>query len=171
MNLALIKSFAPIDLKGIKKAELMNRIDRKFVVPQHMISDILAEVIEYYLILEKHITPPHKEILPLFRQLKKQKKKIGLVSNSMHRTIRLYLQKYRLAKFVDFIFSSEDAGCKKNDNNYWIKLIWQQKLNPQDCLVIGDDRIEDKIIPQKLGFISHLITNPSALKSLTAKII
>ena len=126
---------------------------------------------EYYLILEKHITPPHKEILPLFRQLKKQKKKIGLVSNSMHRTIRLYLQKYRLAKFVDFIFSSEDAGCKKNDNNYWIKLIWQQKLNPQDCLVIGDDRIEDKIIPQKLGFISHLITNPSALKSLTAKII
>ncbi|HAM97496.1 MAG TPA: VTC domain-containing protein [Marinilabiliales bacterium] len=52
MNLALIKSFAPIDLKGIKKAELMNRIDRKFVVPQHMISDILAEVIEYYLILE-----------------------------------------------------------------------------------------------------------------------
>lgn len=126
---------------------------------------------EYYSILEKHITPPHKKILPLFRQLKKQKKKIGLVSNSMRRTIKLYLQKYRLAKYVDFIFSAEDACCRKNDTKYWKKLIRQQKLIPKEGLVIGDDRIEDKIIPQKLGFKSHLITNPSTLKSLTAKII
>ena len=122
---------------------------------------------EYYKILEKQIKVMpvlHKTILNVFREIKKQNKKIGIVSNSMTRTIKAYLNRYKLNDYIDFIFSIDDSGCKKRDEKYWKTLIEKKKLNPEECLVIGDDIIQDVKTPERVGFNTFLIKKPSDLK-------
>ena len=124
---------------------------------------------EYYNVLEDQIQIMpvlHEHVIHTFTRLKKQKKTIAIISNSMLRTIKAYLNKYELNKYVDFIYSRDDAGCKKNEEAYWKNLIKKQKLKIDECLVIGDDKKQDIVIPMKLGFKTFLIENPADLKSL-----
>ncbi|MBI2661918.1 HAD family hydrolase [Candidatus Woesearchaeota archaeon] len=124
---------------------------------------------EYYKVLEDQIQVLpvlHEPVINSFLRLKKQKKTIAIISNSMLRTIKAYVNKYKLNKYVDFIYSRDDAGCKKNEEVYWKNLIKKQKLKIDECLVIGDDQKQDIVIPQKLGFKTFLIKNSADLNSL-----
>jgi len=124
---------------------------------------------EYYAELETAIeieSVLHDTVEGIFAKLKKKGMKIGIVSNSMQRTIQAYLTKYKLAKYVDFIFSSEDAGCRKDNDLYWKKLIEKQQLKPQECLMVGDDELEDVQIPAKFGFKTFLIQKPVDLEKV-----
>ena len=82
----------------------------------------------------------------------------------MTRTIKAYLNRYKLNDYIDFIFSIDDSGCKKRDEKYWKTLIEKKKLNPEECLVIGDDIIQDVKTPERVGFNTFLIKKPSDLK-------
>ena len=84
----------------------------------------------------------------------------------MHRTIQLYLKKYGLSKYIDFIFSSDDAGCRKDNVLYWKKIIEKQKLKTQECLMVGDDELEDIKIPASFGFNTFLIKTPKDLEKV-----
>ncbi len=120
---------------------------------------------EYYEILEKEIEVVdvlHKEVSTVFEKLGK----IGIASNSMQRTILAYLTKYKLTKYVKFVFSQDDAGCKKSDINYWKKLIEKENLNPEECTIIGDNPIDDGEIPSQLGFKTLIIKDFSEVKAL-----
>ena len=122
---------------------------------------------EYYHIFSKHlevIPSLKKEIIPVLKKLKG--KKIGIISNSMRQTIELYLNQYKLGEYFAFIFSFEDAGCKKHNDECWKKLIKMKSLNPKECLVIGDNPIDDEKIPKKLGFNTFLIKESKDLKQV-----
>jgi len=124
---------------------------------------------EYYKVLEEQIQVMpvlHDNVLQLFQKLKKQKKTIAIISNSMIRTIKAYVNKYELNQYVNFIYSRDDAGCKKSDEHYWKKLIESHHLKIEECLIVGDDHKQDILIPQKLGFKTFLIENPEDLNSL-----
>ncbi|MBI2665936.1 HAD family hydrolase [Candidatus Woesearchaeota archaeon] len=108
---------------------------------------------DYYLILNREINrkpPLNKRVANHLNKLKEDEKTIGIVSNSFRKTIRLYLKKYSLP--FNFIYSSDDAKCKKDNKKFWLKLIRKRKLNPKECLVIGNDLIEDQKIPRSVGF-------------------
>lgn len=127
---------------------------------------------EYYEILEKkvEVLPVlHQEIISLFAELKKEKRKIGIVSNSMKKTIKLYLKKYGLEHFINFIFSQDDAHCRKNKISYWKGLIKEHHLKPEECLVVGDNSFEDGEMPQRLGFSAFLISSPNDLNNVLKK--
>ncbi len=113
---------------------------------------------DYYHLLEDNIKKDYLlsgKIITLFRKLKSGHKTIGIVSNSMTRTIQIYLEKFQLAEFVDFVFSADDAGCRKSDPGFWQKLISAKNIDPKDSLIIGDDHFEDKELPQSFGFQSR----------------
>lgn len=129
----------------------------------------LGLVEEYYNILGKHIDVIpvlHDTVIGLFKRIKSEKKRIGIVSNSMRRTILLYLRKYDLMGDIDFVFSQDDAGCRKNDERFWKKLIFKKKLVVRECLVIGDDPIDDVEVPKKLGFKTRLIKDKENLAKI-----
>ena len=122
---------------------------------------------EYYQILEpqiKSISNLKKEIILVLEQLKG--KRLGIVSNTMLKTIKLYLEKYKLNEHFKFIFSFEDSEHRKDNQQCWKDLIKRENLNPQECLVIGDDPIEDIEIPSKLGFKTLLIKCNEDLKEV-----
>jgi len=121
---------------------------------------------EYYQVLEKQIKVMpvlHDTVINTFKKIKAKKRKIAIVSNSMRRTVNAYLHKYELVQYLDFTFTRDDAQCKKRDDPFWQKLIKKQKLNPRECLVIGDDPEQDVIVPKKLGFNTFLIKQPQDL--------
>lgn len=129
----------------------------------------LGLVEDYYQILGKHIDVIpvlHDTVIELFKNIKSDKKRIGIVSNSMQRTIQLYLQKYDLLKYIDFVFSQDDAGYRKNDDQFWKKLILKEKLIVKECLVIGDNPVEDVEIPKRLGFKTRLIEDKEDLAKI-----
>jgi len=124
---------------------------------------------DYYMVLEdkiKIMPVLHDNIVEVLRKLKEENKRIGIISNSMAKTIKLYLEKYELAELIDFVFSFDDAKCQKRDDNYWKTLIEKHDLNPGACLVIGDDPIDDIKMGKKFSFHTFLIQNSNDLKNL-----
>ena len=122
---------------------------------------------EYYQILEPHIksiSSLKKEIVPILKKL--ESRRVGIISNTMLRTIKLYLKKYKLEEYFEFIFSFEDSKFRKDNQHCWKDLIKRENLNPEECLVIGDDPIEDGEIPSKLGFKTLLIKQSEDLKQI-----
>lgn len=165
----IIKNKFNIDDEGLKnKAEELGLTLNKF--NRWDTGDLCSKLgllDEYYKVLENEIkvkTHLKNDIHELFNHLRKTNKKIGIVSNSMTRTIKAYLKRYNLDP--DFIFSKDDANCKKNDITYWNTLINKFHLIPSDCIVIGDDKIQDILNPQKLGFKTFLVNDETNLLDL-----
>jgi len=123
----------------------------------------------YYQELEKAIavnTWINKDVLELFVSLKKKGKRIGIVSNSMSRTIYTYLHKYKLSEQVDFIVSAVELNQRKSEDFFWSGLINTHKLNPKECVMVGDDLQEDVNIPRKFGFNTFHLVRAEDLKRI-----
>ena len=119
---------------------------------------------EYYKILDTHLKTNNtlkKHILTTFKKIKQHpKNRIGIVSNSMHKTIQLYVKRYNLTKLINFIYASDDnhPPSRKNHLSYWKKLCKQHHLKPHFTIVIGNNPNDDSFVPECLGFHSYLIT-------------
>ncbi len=124
---------------------------------------------EYYKILDKEIKTSaslKKDVKKILSELNQRKKKIGIVSNSMRRTIDLYIEKYGLSDNVDFIFSCDDASCRKDYYVFWEKLVMTKKISPRTCIVIGDNRHDDVDMPRKVGFNTFLVKKPKDINDV-----
>ena len=122
----------------------------------------------YYEILKNHVVKNnilYSDVKNMLKLLKQKGKTIGIVSNSMLKTIQLYTEKYGLSEYIDFMFSSDDAGYKKNSIDYWRELIRQKNLIPEECIMIGDDMENDITIPKKIGFRT-LFINRNNIKEI-----
>jgi len=118
----------------------------------------------YYEELEKAITklpPQNPKIKEVFDSLIEMEMHIGIVSNSMDKTIRLFLKKHELMSYIDLIFSADRSLHKKSNPEYWKALIEQEKIDPEECMIIGDDPVDDEETPKQLGFQTLRITDPS----------
>ncbi len=91
----------------------------------------------YYTILEKYIKYASSlkvgSIPKIFKKIKDNKKRIGIVSISQERTILLFLDRFNLNKYVDFIESG-----KKDTVLFWIQLEKKHNFYKKDTLVIDD---------------------------------
>lgn len=104
-----------------------------------------------------------KDVKKIFSFLKKKKIKIGIVSNSMKKTIELFTIAYKIKP--GFIFSSTDAGCEKKHRRYWEMLVKSKYLKPQECIMIGNS-MQDIRIPRELGFNTIKIKNTKELSAI-----
>ena len=91
----------------------------------------------YYKVLEEHIkhtyTLKNKEIPIIFKKIKDSGKSIGIVTNSQERTAELFLKRFRLRSYVDFIQSG-----KKEAIVFWMTLEKKHDLNRQTTMLIDD---------------------------------
>ena len=101
----------------------------------------------YYKILEKYIKHTYslktKNTPKLFRKIKDNKKKIGIVSNSQERTVDLFLKRFNLLDYVDFTESG-----KKDTILFWITIEKKYGLEKEHTMVIDDSEDILKIAKQ-----------------------
>ncbi|MCK5107494.1 MAG: HAD family hydrolase [Nanoarchaeota archaeon] len=151
-----VKEIKNWDAEGLDKFAQENNIKKsEWGYDTGELCNILDLLDVYYELLEDEIRTHKKlkfDVNKKFKELKQKKIKIGICSNSMKRTIKIQLGAHDI-KGHDFIFSSKDAGVKKDKKEYWQALIKKYNLIPNECLVIGDDEIDDKQIPSSLGFL------------------
>jgi hypothetical protein len=51
-SLAALKEFRAVDLDGLDRVRLMNRVDQKFILPESQLNALLLEILPYYSVLE-----------------------------------------------------------------------------------------------------------------------
>lgn len=97
----------------------------------------------YYEVLEKYARHTYSLKTPsipaIFKKIKSNHKKIGIVSNSKERTISLFLDRFGLSVYVDFIASGD-----KSTVLFWIQLERRHSLDKSMTLLIdnSDDILE-----------------------------
>ncbi|MBT3721390.1 HAD family hydrolase [archaeon] len=104
----------------------------------------------YYKVLERHIkhtyTLKYKEIPSIFKKIKESNKIIGIVTQSQVKTAELFLKRFRLFSYIDFIQSG-----KKENLVFWMNLEKKHDLKKENCLMIddSDDVLE---IAKRVGY-------------------
>jgi hypothetical protein len=48
----ILNAFSTVDLSGLERVKLMNRVDQKFILPESQLNDLLHELLSHYQILE-----------------------------------------------------------------------------------------------------------------------
>lgn len=81
--------------------------------------------------------------LKVLDELKKNGKKIFLLSNAQRVFTWQELEQLGLLSYFDGIYISSDAGCKKPDSEFFQKLLRDHKLHVSDCLMVGNDSTSD----------------------------
>ena len=69
----------------------------------------------------KHLIEVHPHVEDFLKMLKRQKKKVFLVTNAHYKAVDLKLKKTRLGKYFDLVLSSFDAGYPKESLKFWEK--------------------------------------------------
>ena len=91
----------------------------------------------YYKVLEKYVKHTYTLKTPavpmIFKKIKANKKQIGIISASQERTIQLFLDRFNLAQYVDYIESGN-----KTTVLFWIQLEKKIMLDKNTTLVIDD---------------------------------
>jgi beta-phosphoglucomutase len=86
------------------------------------------------------------ECKPIFQhqyalgRLKEHGYKIAVASNSISRTMELMLTKSDLIQFLDFFISAEQVSHPKPDPEIYENAISRLGLNPNQCLVVEDNK-------------------------------
>lgn len=127
----------------------------------------------YYTLLElrlKQESAVYPEARELIHCLSAHHMRIGVASNSMRRTITAHLRSSDLIEHVHFTFSAEDAGVRKLEEAFWETLVKTQTVNPSTTIMVGDDDLEDIVVPGRLGIFGYKIGHPSDLLHLQGKI-
>lgn len=51
-SVAILSAFSAVDLSGLERVKLMNRVDQKFILPESQLNELLHELLSHYHILE-----------------------------------------------------------------------------------------------------------------------
>lgn len=96
---------------------------------------------------------PH--VTEALEKLRKKGYRLWLLSNAQRIFTAFELTALGLAPYFDGIYISSDYGCRKPDVRFFRALLEEQQLDPQKCLMIGND-LETDIAGAKNAGLSTL---------------
>jgi len=67
----------------------------------------------------KHLIEVHPHVEDFLKMLRRQGKKVFLVTNAHYKAVELKLKKTRIGKYFDSVLSSFDAGYPKESYEFW----------------------------------------------------
>jgi HAD superfamily hydrolase (TIGR01509 family) len=67
----------------------------------------------------KHLIEAHPHVEDFLKMLKRQRKKVFLVTNAHYKAVELKLKKTRIGKYFESVLSSFDAGYPKESHDFW----------------------------------------------------
>jgi len=82
-------------------------------------------------------------VLEALEALRQKGFRLWLLSNAQRVFTAFELQHLGLGAQFDGVYLSSDYGCRKPDSRFYRALLEEQDLNPEHCLMIGNDRTTD----------------------------
>ena len=73
---------------------------------------------------------------------------------------RKELKKLGIAQYFSYFVFSSDIGYKKTDQEFYRICLQKTNNKPDECLMIGDNYLQDVVIPKRVGLKAILIKNP-----------
>lgn len=99
---------------------------------------ILAAAVNAYL-REKYLhLKPYPGVLDTLRKLKRQGFKLGVVSDGPRLKAWMRLNEAGLDDYFDAVVTYEDTGERKPAKAPFLRICNELKVNPEECLMIGD---------------------------------
>lgn len=89
--------------------------------------------------ISRHHLCPYKGVLECLADIKAHGKSVYLLSNAQEAFTMPELSMLGLLDYFDGVYLSSCYGVKKPDNRYFQTLLTTERLNPQECLMIGND--------------------------------
>lgn len=108
----------------------------------------------------RHLIEVHPHVIDFLTMLKKQRKKIFLVTNAHYKTVNIKFKKTQIGRHFDSVLCSFDAGYPKEDIEFWHKAQKILKFDKEKTLFIDDT--EDVLITAKAYGIKYLLLKAAA---------
>lgn len=93
----------------------------------------------------------YPKVLEALASLREKGFRLWLLSNAQHVFTAYELRHLGLDEVFDGIYLSSDYGCRKPDERFYRALLTEQRLDPADCIMIGNDRQTDIAGAKRLG--------------------
>lgn len=113
-------------------------------------------------------------VLEALEQLRQKGFRLWLLSNAQRVFTAYELRHLGLGKQFDGVYISSDHGCRKPDIRFYRALLDGQGLDPQNCLMIGNDRHTDIAGAKALGMATlymHTNITPSGQKEADPELL
>lgn len=85
----------------------------------------------------------YPNVVEALHELKQSGFRLWLLSNAQQVFTSYELKHLGIENSFDGIYLSSDYGCRKPDRRFFEMLLKEQNLDPQSCLMIGNDRMTD----------------------------
>lgn len=82
---------------------------------------------------------PTKKHIDAFNKLKKEGYKIAVCSNSIKKTVELFMDKTELMPYLEFYLSNEDIQRKKPYPDIYLEAMKRFNAKPEECLILEDN--------------------------------
>lgn len=86
----------------------------------------------------KHLIEIHPHVETFLKLMKRQKKKVFLVTNAHYKSIDLKFKKTQIGKYFDSVLSSFDAGYPKESMKFWEIAEKKLQFDKNNALFIDD---------------------------------
>ena len=129
-----------LGMTEIEIQQSINKVKEEFGKPDTFeLAKRLNATEVYYKVLERYLRHTYslktKEIPKLFKKIKDAKKRIGIASRSQERTIEMFLTRFSLMEYVDFIQSGN-----KESVSFWLSLEKKHNLDKEKTMLIDDSQ-------------------------------
>jgi len=82
-----------------------------------------------------------EELVKLFKELKAKDIQIWVASNSIKKTVRLYLLRLGLMEYVDDFISNEDVSKPKPNPEMYLKCMVENSVEPRETVIVEDSQV------------------------------
>jgi len=108
-------------------------------------------------VLSRRRLSAYSSTLPVLKELKRRGCGVHLLSNAQRVFTEAELRITGTAPFLDSVYISSDQGMKKPQPEFMERLLSEQGLSRQDCVMVGNDFSSDIAIAEACGMDSVFI--------------
>jgi beta-phosphoglucomutase len=94
---------------------------------------------EYTYQIAKENLRPDQTHINLMQNLRQEGYKMAICSNSIRKTVDIFIRDAKLLEYMEFMLSNEDVINKKPHPDIYIEAIKNLNLKPQECLILEDN--------------------------------
>jgi HAD superfamily hydrolase (TIGR01509 family) len=115
----------------------------------------------------RHLIEIHPHVIDFLKLMRKQDKKIYLLTNAHFKTVKIKFNKTKIGEYFDDVLCSFNVGHPKEDLEFWHKAQKKLKFDKETSIFIDDT--EDVLKTAREYGIKHLLFKSSASSKLEPK--